>query len=178
MTSRVLLQQDFKSTWPNQSIARSLVARSLDWQRPLKTTCWAVSPITPSAVTSRGFCYRAPDFFFSFVKTMVDALQPTFFRAQILYSLRSLNKPLDLPVVICRTPERILGILCLKLTGHQRPSSRINYPSAPPASKAWTKLLKASTLEKNWNQMRRMNNVLRQEEITEELEVIMLSAVD
>lgn len=35
-----------------------------------------------------------------------------------------------------------------------------------------------SNLEKNWNQMRRMNNVLRQEEITEELEVIMLSAAE
>ena len=34
------------------------------------------------------------------------------------------------------------------------------------------------TLDKNWNQLHRMSNVLRQEEITEELEVIMLSAAE
>ena len=32
------------------------------------------------------------------------------------------------------------------------------------------------TLEKNWNHLRRVSNELRQEEITEELEIIMLSA--
>ena len=33
-----------------------------------------------------------------------------------------------------------------------------------------------NALEGNWNQMRRLSNTLRQEEITEELEIIMLSA--